>query len=65
MLQAYISEKLGLPEGSQPVKFVFHGGSGSDVKDIKDAINYGVIKMNIDTDTQVGVFVWGMLATCK
>jgi len=31
---------------------VFHGGSGSDIQDIKDAVNYGVIKMNIDTDTQ-------------
>merc|ERR1719453_1800253 len=50
--QKYISEKLGLPEGSKPVKFVFHGGSGSDVKDIKYAIEAGVIKMNIDTDTQ-------------
>ena len=50
--QVYISEQLGLPEGSRPVFFVFHGGSGSDVKDIKDAIEYGVVKMNIDTDTQ-------------
>merc|ERR1719353_2743265 len=50
--QIYISEKLGLPEGSQPVSFVFHGGSGSDINDIKKAITYGVIKMNIDTDTQ-------------
>ena len=32
--------------------FVFHGGSGSDIADIKEAIKYGVIKMNIDTDTQ-------------
>jgi len=50
--QVYISEKLGLPEGSKPVSFVFHGGSGSDIKDIKQAISYGVVKMNIDTDTQ-------------
>merc|ERR1719453_1690079 len=35
-----------------PVKFVFHGGSGSDIKDIKQSIKNGVIKMNIDTDTQ-------------
>ena len=48
--QKYISEKRGL--GAKPVNFVFHGGSGSDPKDIKDAIGYGVIKMNIDTDTQ-------------
>ena len=33
-------------------RFVFHGGSGSDLKDIRKAIEYGVIKMNIDTDTQ-------------
>ena len=36
----------------KPVNFVFHGGSGSELKDIRDAISYGVIKMNIDTDTQ-------------
>merc|ERR1711906_65160 len=47
--QKYISEKEGMPEGSKPVYFVFHGGSGSDQKDIRDAISYGVIKMNIDT----------------
>mmetsp|Transcript_843 Transcript_843/g.1167 ORF Transcript_843/g.1167 Transcript_843/m.1167 type:complete len:119 (+) Transcript_843:1-357(+) len=34
------------------MKFVFRGGSGSDVSDIQEAIGYGVIKMNIDTDTQ-------------
>jgi len=50
--QKYISEKEGLPEGSKPVFFVFHGGSGSDQSDIRAAIGYGVIKMNIDTDTQ-------------
>uniref|UniRef100_A0A7S4BTH2 fructose-bisphosphate aldolase n=1 Tax=Chrysotila carterae TaxID=13221 RepID=A0A7S4BTH2_CHRCT len=50
--QTYVSEKLGLPEGSKPVSFVFHGGSGSDLKDIKTSIEAGVIKMNIDTDTQ-------------
>ena len=52
--QAYISEKLGdkAPADKKPVMFVFHGGSGSDVSDIQQAIDYGVIKMNIDTDTQ-------------
>jgi len=52
--QAYINEKLGdkAPEGKKPVSFVFHGGSGSSVDDIREAIDYGVIKMNIDTDTQ-------------
>jgi len=49
--QKYISEKLGNGD-AKPVKFVFHGGSGSDLKDIRNAIDYGVIKMNIDTDTQ-------------
>jgi fructose-bisphosphate aldolase class II len=52
--QAYISEKLGdaAPEDKKPVMFVFHGGSGSSVSDIRESIDYGVIKMNIDTDTQ-------------
>jgi len=49
--QKYISEKLGDGE-DKPMLFVFHGGSGSDVSDIKYAIEAGVIKMNIDTDTQ-------------
>jgi fructose-bisphosphate aldolase class II len=48
--QKYIEEKFGTAK--KPVNFVFHGGSGSDPKDIKEAISYGVIKMNIDTDTQ-------------
>ncbi|GMH54051.1 hypothetical protein TrRE_jg13048, partial [Triparma retinervis] len=37
---------------AKPMKFVFHGGSGSSVEDIQYAIEAGVIKMNIDTDTQ-------------
>ena len=49
--QKYIVEKLGL-DTAQPVNFVFHGGSGSSPEEIKEAISYGVIKMNIDTDTQ-------------
>lgn len=48
--QAYIQENLGT--GTNPVNFVFHGGSGSSQEDIREAISYGVIKMNIDTDTQ-------------
>jgi len=48
--QDYISEKIG--GAAKPVSFVFHGGSGSDVKDIRESIGYGVVKMNIDTDTQ-------------
>jgi len=49
--QEYIKEKLG-SDDDKPMKFVFHGGSGSSVEDIKYAIGAGVIKMNIDTDTQ-------------
>merc|ERR1712087_705765 len=49
--QEYISEKLG-GDDKKPMKFVFHGGSGSSVDDIQYAIEAGVIKMNIDTDTQ-------------
>ncbi len=48
--QAYVSEKFGTE--AQPLNFVFHGGSGSSPAEIKEAISYGVIKMNIDTDTQ-------------
>ncbi|OEU15248.1 fructose-1,6-biphosphate aldolase precursor [Fragilariopsis cylindrus CCMP1102] len=52
--QKFISDKLGdkAPENKLPVSFVFHGGSGSDVADIQRSLTYGVIKMNIDTDTQ-------------
>jgi fructose-bisphosphate aldolase class II len=49
--QEYISEKLG-GDDDKPMLFVFHGGSGSSVEDIRYAIEAGVIKMNIDTDTQ-------------
>ncbi len=48
--QEYISEKHGLEKNS--IDFVFHGGSGSTVEEIREAIGYGVIKMNIDTDLQ-------------
>jgi len=48
--QLYVSKKFSLPH--HPLNFVFHGGSGSDVGDIKEAISYGTVKMNIDTDTQ-------------
>ncbi len=49
--QKYIVNKLGLSDKT-PVNFVFHGGSGSSHEEIREAIQYGVIKMNIDTDTQ-------------
>ncbi len=48
--QKYVEEKYGL--GKKPLFFVFHGGSGSSQEEIREAIGYGVIKMNIDTDTQ-------------
>ena len=48
--QKHISEQNGL--GDKPVDFVFHGGSGSSLEEIREAIGYGVIKMNIDTDMQ-------------
>jgi fructose-bisphosphate aldolase class II len=48
--QLYVSEKFNLPENS--LDFVFHGGSGSAKSEITESIGYGVIKMNIDTDTQ-------------
>ncbi|MBN1184682.1 MAG: class II fructose-bisphosphate aldolase [Bacteroidales bacterium] len=48
--QDYIQKKYNTAE--KPVNFVFHGGSGSTKAEIREAISYGVIKMNIDTDTQ-------------
>lgn len=48
--QKYIQEKFHT--GEKPVFFVFHGGSGSDPAQIKEAIGYGAIKMNLDTDMQ-------------
>lgn len=48
--QDFIKEKFGT--GENPVNFVFHGGSGSEKHQIKEAITYGAIKMNIDTDMQ-------------
>jgi fructose-bisphosphate aldolase class II len=48
--QAFIEEKYNTAK--KPVDFVFHGGSGSELSDIREAIGYGVVKMNIDTDTQ-------------
>lgn len=48
--QQYIQEHYGL--GEKPVYFVFHGGSGSPQHQIREAIGYGAIKMNIDTDLQ-------------
>ncbi|MBF9523468.1 class II fructose-bisphosphate aldolase [Mycobacteroides chelonae] len=50
--QRVASAKLGLAEGSKPFDFVFHGGSGSLKSEIEDSLRYGVVKMNVDTDTQ-------------
>jgi fructose-bisphosphate aldolase class II len=48
--QDYISKKFNVAENT--VNFVFHGGSGSTVEEIREAISYGAVKMNIDTDMQ-------------
>ncbi|MDD2635367.1 MAG: class II fructose-bisphosphate aldolase [Bacteroidales bacterium] len=48
--QEFIQKKFNT--NKNPVNFVFHGGSGSSLEEIREAIGYGVIKMNIDTDTQ-------------
>ena len=48
--QEYVTEKYGV--GHNHIDFVFHGGSGSSLEEIREAIGYGVIKMNIDTDLQ-------------
>lgn len=48
--QEYVCEKFGVEHNT--IDFVFHGGSGSTVEEIREAIGYGVIKMNIDTDMQ-------------
>jgi fructose-bisphosphate aldolase class II len=50
--QDVAAEKLGLPVGSKPFDLVFHGGSGSTLEEIREAVSYGVVKMNVDTDTQ-------------
>ncbi|MAP79791.1 MAG: class II fructose-bisphosphate aldolase [Aequorivita sp.] len=48
--QEYVQKKFNT--GPNPIDFVFHGGSGSSLEEIREAISYGVIKMNIDTDMQ-------------
>lgn len=49
--QAFLKEKHGI-DADNPIDFVFHGGSGSSVEEIREGISYGVIKMNVDTDLQ-------------
>ena len=50
--QKVAAAKLGLPTDAKPFDFVFHGGSGSLKSEIEDSLRYGVVKMNVDTDTQ-------------
>ena len=50
--QAAVAAELGLAAGSKPFDLVFHGGSGSSADEIAAAVDFGVIKMNVDTDTQ-------------
>lgn len=50
--QRVAAAKLGLGDGAKPFDFVFHGGSGSLKSEIDDSLKYGVVKMNVDTDTQ-------------
>ncbi len=54
--QKFIQEKHNT--SVNPVDFVFHGGSGSLLSEIREAISYGVIKMSIDTDTQWATWGW-------
>jgi len=56
--QAFIQKER--KTGDKPVYFVFHGGSGSTEAEIKEAVSYGVVKMNVDTDTQ-----WAYLQPVK
>ncbi|MBV6760212.1 class II fructose-bisphosphate aldolase [Rhodococcus opacus] len=50
--QRIAAATLGLPEDAKPFDFVFHGGSGSLKSEIAESLDYGVVKMNVDTDTQ-------------
>jgi fructose-bisphosphate aldolase class II len=50
--QVAAAAELGLEEGSRPFDLVFHGGSGSTAEEISAAVDFGVVKMNVDTDTQ-------------
>src|SRR5262249_56664410 len=50
--QEAVAAKYGLDETALPFDLVFHGGSGSLLDEIRTALDYGVVKMNVDTDTQ-------------
>lgn len=51
ILRKYVHEKFNTPT-DKPINLVFHGGSGSTEQEIRESVSYGVIKMNIDTDTR-------------
>jgi fructose-bisphosphate aldolase, class II len=51
-VQKDAAKQLGMPDGSKLFNLVFHGGSGSTLEEIHESLTYGVVKMNIDTDTQ-------------
>ncbi len=50
--QEAVVKEFSLDEGAKPFHLVFHGGSGSSAEEISEALDYGVVKMNVDTDTQ-------------
>jgi fructose-bisphosphate aldolase class II len=50
--QATVAKEFNLGDGAKPFNLVFHGGSGSAQEEIREALSYGVVKMNVDTDTQ-------------
>ncbi|SNS87630.1 fructose-bisphosphate aldolase [Geodermatophilus pulveris] len=50
--QAIVAKEFNLGDGAKPFNLVFHGGSGSAQEEIREALSYGVVKMNVDTDTQ-------------
>ncbi|MGK5115109.1 MULTISPECIES: class II fructose-bisphosphate aldolase [unclassified Geodermatophilus] len=52
MGQDVVAREFGQADGSKPFNLVFHGGSGSAQEEIREALSYGVVKMNVDTDTQ-------------
>jgi fructose-bisphosphate aldolase class II len=50
--QSVVAQEFGLGADAKPFNLVFHGGSGSELSEIREALSYGVVKMNVDTDTQ-------------
>ena len=62
--QDAIVAKYGDSDDGKPLDLVFHGGSGSLPQEISDAVDYGVVKMNVDTDTQYAFTRPGRRAAC-